>query len=134
MTVPTGTLHHVGIVMHDFAAAEEYMQNFDHVEDYRGFVDAFSCWCIFLKAPEGSSAVELVIPDGGPLAEFNPPIGGLHHYAYETDDIVAQQAKLAERGIRMLEEQPVKGAGNFLCNFVHPFSTRGLIIEYIQML
>lgn len=131
---PPPKLHHVGIVKPDFAAAEAYMDLFGHQEDYRGFVEPFSCWCIFLKAPDGGTAVELVVPEGGPLAEFNPGIGGLHHYAYLTDDIAATQAGLAAKGVQMLNAEAVKGAGNFLCNFVHPFSTRGIIIEYIQPL
>lgn len=59
---------------------------------------------------------------------------GLHHYAFVTPDIVALQAEFAARDVRMLEDRPVKGAGNFLCNFVHPVSTRGVIVEYIQPL
>lgn len=83
--------------------------------------------------PEGQPAIELVVPEGGPLEKFNKGAGGLHHYALETADIIATQQQLSKKGIRMIEEQPVKGAGDFLCNFVHPISTRGIIIEYIQV-
>lgn len=127
-------LHHVGIIQPDMEAAEAFMALFNHEEDYRGYVDAFECWCIFLKAPEGTAAVELVVPTGGPLMKFNRGAGGLHHYAFETPDIRAVQAALAEKDVRMLEDEPVQGAGNFLCNFVHPVSTRGVIIEYVQPL
>ena len=127
-------LHHVGVIQPDFDSAAEYMALFGHEEDYRGFVGPFSCWCVFLKAPPGQPAVELVIPEGGPLAKFNKGAGGLHHYAFETEDIRALQARLAAKGVRMLEPEPVKGAGNFLCNFLHPVSTRGLIVEYVQLL
>jgi methylmalonyl-CoA/ethylmalonyl-CoA epimerase len=127
-------LHHVGVIQPDMEAAAHYMALFGHEEDYRGFVEVFSCWCIFLKAPVGNAAVELVVPEGGPLAKFNRGAGGLHHYAFETPDIVALQAELAARDMRMLEPDPVKGAGNFLCNFVHPVSTRGVIVEYVQPL
>lgn len=127
-------LHHVGVIQPDMEAAEAYMALFGHEEDYRGYVEPFQCWCIFLKAPAGNAAVELVVPTGGPLAKFNRGAGGLHHYAFETPDIVGLQAELAAKDVRMLEEAPVKGAGNFLCNFVHPVSTRGVIVEYIQPL
>lgn len=127
-------LHHVGIVKPDFAQAEAFISQFGHEEDYRGFVEPFSCWCIFLKAPAGGTAIELVVPEGGPLAEFNPGMGGLHHYAYLTPDIAATQRDLADKGVQMLQTEAVRGAGNFLCNFVHPFSTRGVIVEYIQLL
>jgi len=49
-------------------------------------------------------------------------------------DLVGLQAELAARDVRMLEPEPVRGAGDFLCNFVHPVSTRGIIIEYVQPL
>lgn len=127
-------LHHVGVIQPDMQAAADYMAIFNHEEDYRGYVAPFECWCIFLKAPSGGTAVELVVPTGGPLAKFNRGAGGLHHYAFETENIVALQAALAKKDVRMLEPSPVKGAGNFLCNFVHPVSTRGVIVEYIQML
>lgn len=127
-------LHHVGVIQPDMQSAEDYMALFGHEEDYRGWVEPFSCWCIFLKAPPGNAAVELVVPEGGPLEKFNRGAGGLHHYAFETPDIAALQEALAARDVRMLEPEAVKGAGNFLCNFVHPVSTRGVIVEYIQPL
>lgn len=127
-------LHHVGVIQPDMEAAEVYMELFNHTEDYRGFVESFQCWCIFLKAPPGEAAVELVVPEGGPLAKFNRGAGGLHHYAFETSDIRALATELAQKDVRMLEPEPVKGAGNFLCNFVHPVSTRGVIVEYVQPL
>lgn len=127
-------IHHVGIVQPDLEAAAAYMALFGHEEDYRGWVDAFKCWCIFCEAPEGGAAVELVVPEGGPLAKFNRGAGGLHHYAFETPDLRALMADLSARDIRMLEPEPVKGAGDFLCNFVHPVSTRGVIVEYVQPL
>lgn len=127
-------LHHVGIVVPDMAAAADYMALFGHVEDYRGYVTPFQCWCIFLAAPPGQPAVELVVPEGGPLLRFNKGAGGLHHYAYETSDIAALQARFAAKDIRMVEPVAVKGAGNFLCNFLQPVATRGVIVEFVQML
>ena len=127
-------LHHVGIVQPDMAAAEAFMTLFDHTEDYRGYVEAFECWCIFCAAPEDGVAIELVVPTGGSLARFNRGAGGLHHYAFETEDIHALQCNLAERDVPMLLSEPVKGAGNFLCNFISPVATRGVLVEYVQLL
>lgn len=128
------TLHHVGIVQPDLEAAESYMAVFGHVEDYRGYVPEFECWCIFCVAPAGGPAVELVVPTGGSLARFNRGAGGLHHYAFLTPDIRALQRAFAERDARMLHAEPVKGAGSFLCNFLNPVATRGVLVEYIQLL
>lgn len=127
-------LHHVGIVQPDMEAAEAYMAIFDHTEDYRGYVEMFECWCIFCTAPAGGVAVELVVPTGGSLARFNRGAGGLHHYAFETPDIRALQRDLAARDVPMLHDEPVRGAGNFLCNFINPVATRGVLVEYVQPL
>lgn len=127
-------LHHVGIVQPDMESADFFMEVFGHVEEYRGYVPAFECWCIFVKAPKGQPTVELVVPTGGSLARFNRGAGGLHHYAYETPDIVALQRDFEARGMKMLQPEPVKGAGNFLCNFLSPIATRGVLVEFVQPL
>lgn len=131
-TIPK--LHHVGIVLPDMEAARAYMEIFGHIEAYRGHVAEFECWCLFMQAPANQPAVELVIPTGGSLARFNRGAGGLHHYAYEVADIRALQAALAARDMPMLQAEPVKGAGNFLCNFLSPVVTRGVLVEYVQVL
>lgn len=127
-------LHHVGIIQPDMEAAEAYMVVFGHEEDYRGYVPEFECWCLFLKAPAGGPSVELVVPTGGSLARFNRGAGGLHHYAFATPDIRALAAAFAVRDAAMLHPAPVKGAGNFLCNFLSPVATRGVLVEYVELL
>jgi catechol 2,3-dioxygenase-like lactoylglutathione lyase family enzyme len=125
-------IHHVGIVQPDFDAVEDYMALFGHTEAYRGYVEAFRCWCLFCASAPGTTAVELVVPDGGPLAKFNSGFGGLHHYAYETSDLERERTSLAAEGITMLNRDHVKGAGDFLCNFVNPIFTKGILVEYVQ--
>jgi catechol 2,3-dioxygenase-like lactoylglutathione lyase family enzyme len=129
----SGQLHHVGIVLPSQADADELMQLLGLEEDFRGFVPQFSALCIFTKA-QGSSPIEFVIPDGGPLERFNKGAGGLHHVALQVDDLRAVAAKLEAEGMALLEPEPVKGAGNFLCNFLDPRYTRGIIIEFVQPL
>lgn len=116
------------------AAAEAYMEVFGHREAYRGEVPEFECWCLFLDPPPGQPAVELVVPTGGSLARFNRGAGGLHHYAIETPDLRALQAGFEARGMSMLRPEPVKGAGPFLCNFLSPVATRGVLVEYVQLI
>jgi len=127
-------LHHVGVVQPDWEAVHDYMALFGHEENFRGYVPEFECWCLFCQAPAGQPAVELVVPTGGSVARFNRGTGGLHHYAFETPDLRALQARLATRDIAMTWPEPVKGAGNFLCNFVSPIPTRGVIVEYVEPL
>ena len=129
----TPKLHHVGIIMPSEEEAAEYIARMGYEEDYRGTVEKWQVLCIFLRCC-GPTAIELVIPWGGPLTKFNQGFAGVHHYAIEVPDIVSTQAALAGQGIKFLEDQPLKGAGNFLCNFIQPAFTRGVMVEYIQVL
>ncbi len=126
-------LHHVGIVQPSENDALAMMALLGLEEDFRGFVPQWSALCIFTKT-NGRSPIEFVIPDGGPLASFNGGFGGLHHIALEVPDLRAFARSLAEQDIRLLEAEPIKGAGNFLCNFMSPIFSRGLTVEFVQVL
>jgi methylmalonyl-CoA/ethylmalonyl-CoA epimerase len=126
-------LHHVGIVMPSEAEVRDLMELLGLEEDYRGYVPTWSALCIFTKAL-GASPIEFVVPDGGPLLKFNKGMGGLHHVAFVVDDLAQLARDLEARDIRLLEAEPVKGAGDFLCNFLSPVYTRGLTVEYIQLI
>lgn len=103
------------------------------VEEGRGYVECYAALCIF-TAGNGGSPLELVVPDGGRLAGFNRGLGGLHHVAITVDCLTELAAELGDRGISLLEPQPVRGAGAFLCNFLSPVFTRGMIVEFVQEL
>ena len=126
-------LHHVGIVQPTEPEAMALMALLGLEEDYRGFVPQWSALCIFTKA-NGASPIEFVVPDGGPLAKFNKGAGGLHHVALQVPDLDALARRLEAEEMKLLEPEHVKGAGNFLCNFLSPVYTRGLIVEFVQVL
>ena len=127
-------LHHVGIVQPDLETVALQMQVMGLTEAYRGYVPQFHALCIFTEPANGGSPIEFVVPDDGPLLKFNKGAGGLHHLAFTVPDLAATTAEFAGQGIRMIEPEPVRGAGNFLCNFLFPVATRGIIVEYIQLL
>jgi methylmalonyl-CoA epimerase len=126
-------LHHVGIVVPSEDQADMLMGLLGLEESHRGFVEPYAATCIFTEG-NGGSAIEFVVPAGGTLAKFNRGAGGLHHVALAVDSIDSTTQALREQGISLLEETPVRGAGNFLCNFLPPGPTRGLIVEFIQEL
>ncbi len=127
-------LHHVGIVQPSEADAQALMSLLGLEEDYRGFVPQWSALCIFTKAAAGGSPIEFVIPDGGPLERFNKGAGGLHHIALQVPSLDALAKALGGEGMRLLEDTHVKGAGPFLCNFLSPVYTRGITIEFVELL
>lgn len=125
-------LHHVGIVLPSLEDAEAHLRTFGLVEDYRGYVEPWNCWCIFTKTVAGGTAIELVVADDGPLLKFNGGVGGVHHFAYKIDDFNAAEAWCAKSDLKLVEPAPIKGAGDFWCNFIHPISTRGIQIELVK--
>lgn len=133
MTLHGPVLHHVGIVVPDEDEVTAMMGVLGLTEDYRGYVPQFHALCIFTRG-NGASPVEFVVPDGGPLLKFNKGMGGLHHLAYLTESLDATQAELEAKGMKLLEPEHVKGAGPFRCNFLSPIYTRGLTIEYIELI
>jgi catechol 2,3-dioxygenase-like lactoylglutathione lyase family enzyme len=126
-------LHHVGIVQPTEADAKALMALLGLKEDYRGFVPQWSALCIFTVAKSGSP-IEFVIPDGGPLERFNKGAGGLHHIALQVPSLRDLAKALEAEGMKLLEPEPVKGAGPFLCNFLSPVYTRGITIEFVELL
>lgn len=126
-------LHHVGIVQPTEADAKALMALLGLEEDYRGFVPQWSALCIFTVARSGSP-IEFVIPDGGPLERFNKGAGGLHHIALQVPSLRDLAKALEAEGMKLLEPEPVKGAGPFLCNFLSPIYTRGITIEFVELL
>ena len=125
-------LHHVGIVQSNESDALEQMSLLGLEEEYRGFVPQWSALCIFAKS-SGGSQIEYVIPSGGPLAKFNNGAGGIHHIAFEVADLRALEMELEADGMKFIESKAVRGAGKFICNFLSPIYTRGLRVEYVQL-
>ena len=126
-------LHHVGIVQPSERDALVQMSLFGLEEEYRGFVHRWSALCLFTKAARGSQ-IEFVIPFGGPLASFNRGVGGLHHIALQVPDLDAVAVGLRAQGMKLLESDHVRGAGPFICNFLSPSFTKGLTVEYVQLI
>jgi methylmalonyl-CoA/ethylmalonyl-CoA epimerase len=124
-------LHHVGIVMPSIGRATELIELLGLTESYRGYVERYEATCIFTEG-NGGSPIEFVVPSGGTLAKFNHGTGGLHHVALEVDSLDATTGDLATRGMSLLEATAVPGAGDFLCNFLSPGYTGGVIVEFVE--
>lgn len=67
------------------------------------------------------------------IAKFIEKKGeGIHHIAYEVDNIYAEMARLKEQGFQLLNAEPKNGADNKLICFLHPKSTNGILVELCQ--
>lgn len=84
---------------------------------------------------QGESKIELLesIDADGVIARFIEKKGeGMHHIAFDVEDIVAEMKRLKAEGFVLLNEQPKNGADNKLVCFLHPKSTNGVLIELCQ--
>jgi methylmalonyl-CoA/ethylmalonyl-CoA epimerase len=83
----------------------------------------------------GTNKIELLeaINQDSPIAKFiNKKGEGIHHIAFEVDDIEAEVKRLTQEGFVVLNETPKKGADNKLVVFLHPKTTNGVLIELCQ--
>jgi methylmalonyl-CoA/ethylmalonyl-CoA epimerase len=83
----------------------------------------------------GESKIELLeaINNQGPIASFIEKKGeGIHHIAYEVDDIKKEMARLEKEGFRLLNEEPKKGADDKWVCFVHPKDSAGVLTELVM--
>lgn len=85
--------------------------------------------------PVGESELELLEatdPDGA-VAKFIAKRGaGLQHLALRVDDLDAALAELKAKGVRLIDEQPRRGAGGTRIAFLHPQSTNGVLLELTE--
>ncbi len=83
----------------------------------------------------GENKIELLeaTKEDSPIAKFIDKKGeGIHHIAFDVDDIEAEIKRLKSEGFIVLNEIPKKGADNKLVAFLHPKSSNGVLIELCQ--
>lgn len=84
----------------------------------------------------GESRIELLEPtsEDSPVAKFIAKNGpGVHHIAYEVEDVCAEIERLKAEGIRLIDEVPRCGAHHTQIAFLHPKSSGGVLTEMCQM-
>ena len=87
----------------------------------------------FLKT--GDTKIELLesISDEGVISRFIERKGeGIHHIAFDVQDILVEMDRLQKQGFILLNDQPKEGADGKLVCFLHPKSTNGILIELCQ--
>ncbi|MBN2431442.1 MAG: methylmalonyl-CoA epimerase [Acidobacteria bacterium] len=85
--------------------------------------------------PLGQTHIELLEPTSpaSPIAKFmEKKAPGIHHIAVAVADIEAVLANLKARGVRLINEEPLTGAGGKRIAFVHPAATGGILLELCQ--
>jgi methylmalonyl-CoA/ethylmalonyl-CoA epimerase len=85
--------------------------------------------------PVGDTEVELLesTASDGPIAKYLEKRGeGVQHIAFRVENIEEALTELKAKGIRLIDEQPRKGAGGAKIAFLHPKSTYGVLVELCE--
>jgi methylmalonyl-CoA epimerase len=126
-------IHHVGVAVDDLdEAVERYAHLFGAHLEQRERVEDQGVDAASLRIGEGH--VELLAalgPDtavGRFLAKRGP---GMHHVAFEVEDVAAELERLRSAGAELIDEQPRRGAFGLEVAFVHPDATGGVLAELV---
>jgi methylmalonyl-CoA/ethylmalonyl-CoA epimerase len=127
-------IEHIGIAVRNLASAVEFYEkvfglkcyNIEEVRDQK-------VKTAFFKV--GDTKIELLEstdPDGA-IGKFIAARGeGIHHIAFAVNDIEKQLKHAEDRGVRLIDTKPRKGAEGFDIAFLHPKSTSGVLIEICE--
>ncbi|WP_273835260.1 methylmalonyl-CoA epimerase [Halococcus sp. PRR34] len=123
---------HAGIATDDAdVLAELYTDLFGfevvHEETFDGmsvvFLDCGESYFELLEPLDGEGAIARYLDRNGP---------GIHHLALETDDVAAALDRAREHGVELIDDEPRPGAWGHSVAFLHPGSTGGVLIEFVE--
>jgi methylmalonyl-CoA/ethylmalonyl-CoA epimerase len=130
----TPGLHHVGIAVDDLdAAILVYADLFGATLEHRERVEDQGVEAASLRV--GESRIELLQPLGPdtPVGKFLAKRGpGMHHMAFEVEDLAAELDRLKALDVVLIDEQPRRGMFGLQVAFVHPEATGGVLAEFVS--
>ena len=125
-------IDHAGIATDDATAlAEQYLELFGcdiaHEEEFDGM------WVIFLDFDNGYFELLEPMESDGAIATYLDRNGsGIHHLAVAIDDIEGALETARELEIELIDESPREGAWGHEVAFMHPSSTGGVLLEFVE--
>ena len=127
-------VEHIGIAVKDLSLSIPLFEKLLNTTCYRTeLVESEQVNTAFFK--QGETKIELLesADANGVIAKFIEKKGeGMHHIAFDVDDIEAEMKRLQQEGFVLLNESPKAGADNKLVCFLHPKTTNGVLIELCQ--
>ena len=122
-------IHHVGVAVADLdEAVRTYERLFGGRLEHRARVEAQGVEAASMRV--GDSRVELLaaLGDDTPVGKFIAKRGpGMHHLAYEVDDVESALADLTEQGAELIDDEPRRGLFGLEVAFMHPNSVHGVL-------
>jgi methylmalonyl-CoA/ethylmalonyl-CoA epimerase len=127
-------IEHIGIAVKDLGKSISLFEKLLNTECYKTErVESEKLTTAFFQ--KAGTKIELLesLEPSGVIAKFIEKRGeGLHHIAFEVEDIKAEMKRMKENGFELLSEEPKNGADNKLICFLHPKSTNGVLVELCQ--
>lgn len=127
-------VHHVGLAVADLdAAIATYTTLLGATLEHRALLADQGVDAASLCA--GTSRIELLAPTGDdtPVGRFLAKRGeGMHHVAYEVDDVETALRELAAAGAELIDEHPRFGLFGLQVAFVHPSAVHGVLTEVVS--
>lgn len=127
-------IEHIGIAVKDINSSNDLFKKLFGVSHYKTetVVSEGVSTSFFML---GETKIELLEAktETSAIAKFIEKKGeGIHHIAYEVDDIYQEMERLKNEGFEVLNKEPKNGADNKLIFFLHPKSTNGVLVELCQ--
>ncbi|GAB2573473.1 methylmalonyl-CoA epimerase [Spirosoma areae] len=127
-------VEHIGIAVRDIAASNDLFTKILNIAPYKAeAIESEGVTTSFFRVNQTKiELLEATNPDS-PIAKFLAKKGeGIHHIAFEVDDIETEMQRLKTDGFTLLNETPKRGADNKLVCFLHLKGTNGVLIELCQ--
>jgi methylmalonyl-CoA/ethylmalonyl-CoA epimerase len=127
-------IDHIGVAVEEIEPALElYRDSFELTLAHREVVEEQGVEAVLLDV--GENHVELLAPLGAdtPVGRFLAKQGpGLHHVAYQVEDIDATLERLRQAGLQLIDQQPRTGIRGSRVAFMHPRATAGVLTEIVE--
>jgi methylmalonyl-CoA/ethylmalonyl-CoA epimerase len=130
----TTHIEHIGIAVSNLNEAIKFYEEVFGLKCYKieEVADQKVKTAFFMIGPTKIELLESTDPDG-PVGKFIASKGeGVHHIAFAVNDLSEQLRMTAEKGVRLIDTTPRKGADNLDIAFLHPKSTSGVLIELCE--
>lgn len=127
-------IEHIGIAVINLEESIKYYENFFGLKCYavEKVKDQKVKTAFFMLGQTKIELLESTEPDG-PIAKFiNKKGEGIHHIAFETENLTSALKEAEEKNIHLIDKQPRLGAENMNIAFLHPKSTNGILIELCE--
>lgn len=127
-------IEHIGIAVKNLEESNLLFEKLLGVSSYKSEeVESEGVLTSFFQT--GTNKIELLAASNpeSPIAKFLEKKGeGIHHIAFDVEDIFAEIERLKKEGFVLINEVPKKGADNKLIVFLHPKNTNGVLVELCQ--